>query len=95
MSGGAFNFFYAKSAEEAIASLEEVRNMVAFLQENKKFDAAQEVERLFLDLRMFRDMIATRLDRLAPLLKDVEWYASGDHGSGSFDEYFQNYEEEI
>jgi len=96
MSGGSFEYVCFKDADEILDNLCYLDRMVKYLKgtgadvdgdrlEDPEGleDLAKEIEMLWLDLRSFKTMIQTRLDRLKPVLKAIEWEASGDIGRDS------------
>lgn len=85
MSGGSFDYLHIKGADEILGSIGTVRRMAEWLRENGKTDAAAEIERLFLDLRTFEQMIAVRLSRLTNVIHAAEWWCSCDWGPDEFD----------
>ena len=91
MSGGAFDYFYLSDSSDVFENLDALEKMIDFLRSHNKDDAAEEVERLHLDLRMFQRMIDNRLKRLQEVLREAEWWASGDSNEEYFDEVWNEF----
>ena len=92
MSGGSFDYFCFKDeAGEMIQCVGRVEDLANFLRENGKHDAADEVEKFVLDIKMFKRMMELRHKRLEPIFHAAEWWSSGDMGETEFDEVWQKF----
>lgn len=94
MSGGSFNYVCYKDGTDILDYMSSVKEMYEWLYSRGKNDAAKEVEKLYLDLLMFKDMMETRLKRLNSVLHDAEWWCSGDIGEKTFDENWDKFLED-
>lgn len=92
MSGGSFNYacFKVSDSSEIFQALGDVRDIEAYLRAHGKHDAADEVLHFIGELETHQRRLNVIGDRIAPLLKAVEWTASGDSGMDYVDaEYFK------
>lgn len=94
MSGGSFDYLCYKDPESMLNNIHLVKEMYEFLYKEGKNDAAREIEKYYLDLIMFKDMVTTRHQRLNKILHDVEWWVSGDSGEETFDKMWKKFLEE-
>lgn len=81
MSGGSYNYLYCKDPDQIIdeqAELERMSSRLAGL--GYAVDAARETEELILIIRQFKNRVGTRIDRLSPVWKAIEWWDSADWG---------------
>src|SRR3990167_4985840 len=82
MSGGSFNYLYAKYwpdiANECDGELRNMADELAAL--GYAEDAAAETEELILIMRQAAVRVRTRQDRLKAVWKAVEWWKSSDSG---------------
>lgn len=84
MSGGSFNYLYAKDPYEFIripSELEDMRDTLAGL--GYAHDAARETDELLIKLRHIQVIAETRLARLGEVWKAVEWWKSCDTDEAS------------
>jgi hypothetical protein len=91
MSGGSYDYLCFKEAHELLAHEGPIGRMADRLAKMGAADAARETEDLLLTLRQFQNRIQTRLDRLCPIWKAVEWVDSGDWGPDSIAEALADY----
>jgi len=79
MSGGSFNYACFKVDEsEIFQAMNDVRDIEDYLRRYGKQDAADEVLRFINEVETHQRRLAVIGARIAPLLKAVEWAASGD-----------------
>jgi hypothetical protein len=90
MSGGSFNYACFKVEDsEIFKALEDVRGIEVYLRTYGQHDAADEVLRFINEVETHQRRLAVIGERIAPLLKAVEWCASGDSGMDGVErEYF-------
>lgn len=94
MSGGSHNYICHCEAQELIGREEDLREMsddLAALGYCK--DAAAETEEILILVRQFENRINTRLERLSPVWRALEWWHSGDIGEDSFKEAIEKFRE--
>lgn len=92
MSGGSFNYLFAKDAEDIYRCEEELERMSQTLaQLGYAEDAAMETETLLLIIRQVRTRINARLTRLNPVFKAIEWWKSGDSNEDTVKEALTRY----
>ena len=88
MSGGSYDYLYCKEPSELLSHKHLVKKMIEDIRKYHKMpeslDAADELDKLYLDLEMFERMISNRLERLKTLLKVMERWSSGDDGEDDF-----------
>lgn len=86
MSGGSFNYACFKVGEsDVFQGLGDVRDIENYLRAYGKHDAADEVLKFINEVETHQRRLAVIGERIAPLLKSVEWTASGDSGMESVD----------
>lgn len=82
MSGGAFNYVYLKDGSEILNNLEDLRGLEQHCRGLGLHNEADEIYNYLL----FCETIGRRMNqysnRISPLLKAIEWEASGDWGDG-------------
>ena len=86
MSGGSFNYLYAKDASDLLAGSrdEELEVMADALAHAGAQDAAQETRRLLAIVQEQRARIQARIDRLSALWQAMEWWKSNDTSAEDF-----------
>lgn len=91
MSGGSFDYAYFKVTDSQVFNaLNDVRAIESYLRSREKHDAADEVLRFLNEVETHQRRLAVIGERIAPLLKAVEWTASGDSGMDYVNtEYFK------
>lgn len=91
MSGGSFDYVCFKVVDsQVLSALEDVRAIENYLRTYGKHDAADEVLRYIKEVETHQRRLEVIGERIAPLLKAVEWAASGDSGIDDVDaEYFK------
>lgn len=86
MSGGSFDYMHSKSAQEILDSPDLLHPMAEELEAHGLPRGAAEIKGLILDM----DGLRLRINHLRPLLKAIEWKASGDWGEAQLvDAYAQ------
>jgi len=80
MSGGAFNYLYSKFE----LPNDEMESLLGYLVHRGHSDKAQAIVDVYHD-------ITKKLERLQPLLKAVEWWASADWSEEQFLEEYQKW----
>lgn len=81
MSGGSYDYLYAKPIADLMSYDREVESMVDRLASlGYAKDAAQETMAFLLELRRAQIRLETMQQRLAPVWKAVEWWDSADTG---------------
>lgn len=86
MSGGSFNYACFKVEEnEVFSALPDLRDLETYLRTMGKHDAADEVLLYIREVETHQRRLAILGKRIAPLLKSVEWMASGDSGPDGVD----------
>lgn len=78
MSGGSFNYFCFKENGEALQHLEDLRALEQYCRETGNHLAANECFRYLLFLESTKHRLEVYHERMAELLRAVEWAASGD-----------------
>jgi hypothetical protein len=81
MSGGSFNYLYAKGADDLVghngrADLEDMVDALAAL--GYAEDAAKESMAILAEVRAAEVRIQAMLDRLSPVWRAMEWWRSYD-----------------
>lgn len=91
MSGGSFDYVCFKVVDsQVLSALDDVRRIEEYLRTYGKHDAADEVLKYIKEVETHQRRLEVIGERIAPLLKAVEWAASGDRGLDSVDrEYFE------
>lgn len=90
MSGGSFNYAYIKADDptELLDGLDDYRAIEAWLRENKRHDAADEVLKFVLACETAQRRLAVMGKRISGILWAAEWTASGDTSIGAVDNEF-------
>lgn len=92
MSGGYYEYLYSKDIENLMKMEEQLQQMaddLAML--GYASDAAKETEDFLLTIRAFRNRMTTRLDRLWPVWKAMEWWKSYDSGEDAVQKSLREY----
>ena len=94
MSGGSFDYLYYKEEASEITdynALHNLNKMIESMRNHDKNDAADEVEKLKLDVEMFKRMIENRMKRLSGVLYAYEWWMSCDTSEEDFDKEWEEF----
>ena len=91
MSGGSYNYLCHKDANDIHERRQELNEMRDRLIELGHLDAAKETESVLLMLDAFYVRLQSRIDRLNPVWKAVEWCDSGDWGKEDITEAVEKY----
>ena len=83
MSGGAFNYLYSKLE----LPQDDIDDLLRYLK-----DSGQDLAAMHLEVEF--ETVTNILDRIRPLVRDVEWWASGDHGDETFQKLFDKWYEQ-
>jgi hypothetical protein len=87
MSGGSFNHACSKvAAGEHFQALDDVKSIARHLREHGKHDAADVVLRYIIAVETAQRRLAVWGAAIEPLLRSVEWWASGDYSGDAVDE---------
>lgn len=91
MSGGSFNYACFKVEDgEVFQAMDDVRGIEEYLRAHGKHDPADEVLKYIKEVETHQRRLEVIGKRIAPLLKAVEWTASGDTGMDLvYAEYFK------
>lgn len=94
MSGGSFNYLYAKSPDELIEMTDTIKRMRDRLVELKAPRTCVEQTERVLDLiERFWSVMTVRISSLEGVWHGVEWYDSNDWGLDQVQEVFQQFED--
>lgn len=82
MSGGSYNYAYTKVDEMdgAYSVIQDVKRAEERLRELGQQEAANEVYKYILFVEMVANRLSVQGNRIANVLRAVEWYDSGDSG---------------
>lgn len=91
MSGGSFDYVHFKVIDsQVLSALPDIRAAEEALRTYGKHDAADEVLRYIREVETHQRRLEVIGERIAPLLKAIEWTVSGDTGISYVDkEYFK------
>lgn len=92
MSGGSYNYLFAKDTDDLLHAQEDIQSMADRLAGlGYAQDAAQETEALLLTLRQFENRIYVMQERLSNVWRAVEWWDSYDSGEESVKKALEEY----
>jgi hypothetical protein len=94
MSGGSFNYLFARSADELPQHLEDLSNMASYLTVLDAHDAAAETEDVVRYILHARRQVEARMAHLADVWKSAECHASGDRSRAQLDQELERYRAE-
>jgi hypothetical protein len=88
MSGGSYDYLYTAGfckMDNYLSIAENLKGMAMDMRSEQFNDAADEIDRLALDIDMHARMLINRFERLAGVMHDWEWYKSCDYGKNGFE----------
>jgi hypothetical protein len=104
MSGGSYNYLYSKTASDlldqaAAGTLEDIRVAMLAKTVDKVYpaetrlvvDEIADVQQSLKELAELQAKIDQRLERIAPVLREVEWHESLDSGKEGVEQAVKNY----
>lgn len=96
MSGGAFDYLYRENCPTSTVSQTNtiIRNMIGFLYVNDRVMAANELRRIAQGIEQESvddSVVEAQWKALKPVMKDAEWWASGDIDGDTFDSTYKEY----
>lgn len=91
MSGGSFNYLFARSADELPQYLKDLSDMASYLTVLDAHDAAAETEDIVRYILHARRQVEARMASLADVWKTAEWHASGDRSRDQLDQELERY----
>ena len=93
MSGGSFGYAYQLFESFEFDNLIQIKSVEAFLREEGKIDAADEVHRMIVTMESMAQSINHLGTQMSPVLHAAEWWASNDYAEDQFDEQWELYKE--
>lgn len=86
MSGGSYDYLYAKPPGDLHEYIPELERLADRLRDMEEYAAAEEVDAHATRIVEYHNQMKATHDRLSDVMKAVEWYDSGDWGRNSVHE---------
>ena len=93
MSGGSWNYLYAKEIDDLMqySNIETLEEMADYLNQNGYEDVAKDTRRLVEYIKSAKIRVETLFEMLSPVFKAVEWYCSADWGKDRVHKAIEEY----
>ena len=93
MSGGSWNYLYAKDIEDLMqyGNIETLEEMADYLNQSGYEDVAKDTRRLVEYIKSAKIRVETLFEMLRPVFKAIEWYCNADYDKDRVEKAIEEY----